>query len=88
MLGLPEALHKRTPRNYLGKENVDLHQGFYYLYMYCNLVRARLVGDIMVLLLRTVVYFLLMQKSEFEAINVLIRDVLFKRGKVEVILVF
>jgi len=39
---------------YSGHYTLDLHHGFYSLYVYCDLVRARPVGDTMTPLLRTV----------------------------------
>lgn len=100
---------------YTGTYTLDLNIGFYSLYIYCDLVRARPIGDVMAPLLRSVpikkanttdrdatnirndvfpnVYFLPMQKKNFQVVEIDIRDdtgnrVPFESGKVEVTLVF
>jgi hypothetical protein len=39
---------------YPGRDTFDLHHGFYSLYVYCDLVRSRPIGDIMAPLLRSI----------------------------------
>ncbi len=52
MLGLPRASF--GPGTHHGTGLVDMNQGFYSLYVYCNIVEPRLVGDTEVPLLRIV----------------------------------
>ena len=40
--------------SYSGSDTFDLHHGFYSLYVYCDLVRSRPIGDIMAPLLRSI----------------------------------
>lgn len=42
------------PGSYSGRDTFDLHHGFYSLYIYCDLVRSRPIGDIMAPLLRSI----------------------------------
>ena len=69
---------------------IDMNQGFYSLYVYCNLIEPRVVGDSHVPLLRIVpvqgkhtdlvtrffqkVYYLPLQQKCFETVEIYIRD--------------
>ena len=56
LLGLsPEKTDVFLPTgSYVGSYTFDLNHGFYSLYVYCDLVRSRPIGDIMAPLLRSV----------------------------------
>jgi hypothetical protein len=53
-LGSPKTKTYMPQGGYVGEFTLDLHHGFYSLYIYCDLVRARPIGDSMSPLLRTV----------------------------------
>ena len=94
---------------YTGDRVVDLQRGFYSLFVYCDIVEDVVVGDVKAPLLRTVnidgkddemvsriyqtVQYVSVQRRQFDAIEIDIRDdtgrrVPFQRGKVIVTLHF
>lgn len=56
LLGFPSPLAGRdlSANTYIGTDIVDLNQGFHALYVYCDIVQPRHVGNILAPLLRTV----------------------------------
>ena len=88
MLGLPHKEFKEGV--HMGAHVIDVDQGFYSLYVYCNLVAPRLVGDSQVPLLRIVpikgkdgntitktyenVHYLPLSRKNFETVEIDIRD--------------
>ena len=39
---------------YIGSETIDPNQGFYTIYVYCNLMTPRPIGDVLAALLRAI----------------------------------
>jgi hypothetical protein len=75
---------------YIGKNVVDIYQGFYSMYVYCNIVEQQIVGDSLVPLLRIIPvegqhgylvtktyenpHYLPVQVKQFQTIEIDIRD--------------
>lgn len=54
MFDLSAPLYTMNPGTYFGGKIADIHQGFYSMYVYCDLVETVVVGDSLVPLLRIV----------------------------------
>lgn len=88
LLGQNEQLY--SPGLYFGHRVVDISKGFHSLYVYCNVLEPRMVGDSLVPLLRIVpiqgvhgdvvfrayenVHYVPIQQKSFESIEIDIRD--------------
>ena len=90
MLGLESQIFNDTPGVYYGREPADVHQGFYALYVYSDIVESVVVGDTLSPLLRTVplkgksgemqlrafnnLQFKPLQRNHFNTVEIDIRD--------------
>ncbi len=88
-LGLTQLPHEIPSGIFVGREQLDLNQGFYALYVYCDLVEHRIVGDKKVQLLRVVplegqggqvvtkeyqhVHYLPLKRKNFDTVSVYLR---------------
>ncbi len=89
MLGLSES-HLEGRGHFTGNRVIDVHGGFYSLYVYCNLAEPRMVGDALVPLLRIIpvkgksgelvtktyenVHYVPVQQKRFDTVELDIRD--------------
>ena len=90
MLGLEGGTYTDTPGIYYAPKMIDVHQGFYSLYVYCDLVESVVVGDVLAPLLRIVpmkgkpsetivrafdnIQFKPLQRNHFNLVEIDIRD--------------
>ena len=54
MLGLEPRVFGDSPGIYYAHKTVDVHQGFYAMYVYCDIAQSVVVGDMLAPLMRTV----------------------------------